>query len=322
MEISLIHSKDINKDEWNRFIDNSSQGNLYGQYWYLDMVGKNWWAYFFKSEGKLVAVMPFFVKRKYFVNIIYQPLLCQQLGIYSIPNSPDLSEIIQSVINSWLKRYLIINYSFNLHNNSLVKNSISPDLLKDYITHLLPLYKDYSSAYNDFSKNHKRNIKKASKNELVVKLERDSISAVLDIFRSEKQNELGDIMTNSCALINEIFHFTKSDDTGNFYTVHNSSGTVLGGAFFIFYKNEVVYLFGTISQEGKQSGAMAFIFDHFIKTYSNSAHTLDFEGSQIPSIARFFKGFGAKEKSFYSISVNRLFFLEPLKKIIKNVRFS
>jgi hypothetical protein len=34
--------------------------------------------------------------------------------------------------------------------------------------------------------------------------------------------------------------------------------------------------------------------------------TLDFEGSNIPGIARFYKGFGALPQTYYSLHQNRL----------------
>jgi hypothetical protein len=48
------------------------------------------------------------------------------------------------------------------------------------------------------------------------------------------------------------------------------------------------------------------IVDELIRSYSNSNYTLDFEGSNIPSVARFFGGFGSRPEVYQNLSFNRL----------------
>ena len=48
------------------------------------------------------------------------------------------------------------------------------------------------------------------------------------------------------------------------------------------------------------------IIDTFIKDHADSGRILDFEGSNIPSVARFFGGFGAQAEIYQSVSFNRL----------------
>lgn len=322
MKISLIPSKDIDKTEWDNFVSNTPQANLYGQSWYLDLAGSNWWGCFFKSNHQLVAVMPFFTRKKFLVTTIYQPVICQQLGIYSIPDCPDLSAALKQLLDSWLQNYKVIEYKFNFHNNELIKATLKNSFTKKYVTHHLPLNKDFSDLLTDFSKNHRRNIKKAFKNGLSVNVEQDSIKPVIDIFKSEKKQAFGNLLEKYCEYVQRLYSYCLSHNKGILYTVCDSSGTLVAGAFFIFYKNQIVYLFGANSPEGKDKGAMAFLFEHLIKSYSNSPFVLDFEGSMVPSIARFFKGFGAEEISFFAIMVNKFYFFEQIKKIIKNVRTS
>jgi hypothetical protein len=53
------------------------------------------------------------------------------------------------------------------------------------------------------------------------------------------------------------------------------------------------------NKEGKDTLAMFSIVDKIIKNYANSNFTLDFYGSTIQTIARFYESFGA-EINFYS----------------------
>ena len=49
-------------------------------------------------------------------------------------------------------------------------------------------------------------------------------------------------------------------------------------------------------------GAMHFLMDTFIQQHRNDCILLDFEGSMIPNVAYFFKGFGSKEVYYNEIS--------------------
>jgi hypothetical protein len=52
-----------------------------------------------------------------------------------------------------------------------------------------------------------------------------------------------------------------------------------------------------------------------INRFSGTKTILDFEGSDIPGIKRFFKGFGSKEEKYYFVKWNRLPF--PFNKLKK-----
>jgi len=49
--------------------------------------------------------------------------------------------------------------------------------------------------------------------------------------------------------------------------------------------------------------------DQLIRDHAGSEKILDFEGSNIPSIARFFSGFGARPETYQEVRFSRL----PLK---------
>ncbi|MDP2115636.1 MAG: hypothetical protein Q8K69_16440, partial [Bacteroidota bacterium] len=60
------------------------------------------------------------------------------------------------------------------------------------------------------------------------------------------------------------------------------------------------------NEEGKKVNAMHKIVDQFIQEHSGSLLTLDFEGSSIPGIARFYAGFGSEPEQYYCLKSNRL----------------
>ena len=70
--------------------------------------------------------------------------------------------------------------------------------------------------------------------------------------------------------------------------------------------DRIVYLKGFTSSEGKKCGAMHFLFDFLIHELSNKRKVLDFGGSNVESVARFYKGFGAKDCLYLHLQLNRL----------------
>jgi hypothetical protein len=57
------------------------------------------------------------------------------------------------------------------------------------------------------------------------------------------------------------------------------------------------------------------LVDQYIRKYAGRDIIIDFEGSMIPGIARFFEGFGAKETNYARIIKSS--FPLNLKKVIK-----
>jgi len=48
------------------------------------------------------------------------------------------------------------------------------------------------------------------------------------------------------------------------------------------------------------------LFDHLILQFAGHGMTFDFEGSENPGIARFYKSFGAEKVHYYRLKINRL----------------
>ena len=63
----------------------------------------------------------------------------------------------------------------------------------------------------------------------------------------------------------------------------------------------MIYLCPISNEYGKQRSAMFLIVNQIIIDYQDTDTTLDFEGSRIEGIARFYRGFGAKLEPYFLI---------------------
>ncbi len=66
------------------------------------------------------------------------------------------------------------------------------------------------------------------------------------------------------------------------------------------------------------NAAMTFLIDQVIDEHTPSQIVLDFEGSNDPNLARFYKGFGAKRTTYMGWQQNKLGF--PLKQLFQLYR--
>jgi len=88
--------------------------------------------------------------------------------------------------------------------------------------------------------------------------------------------------------------------------VYSKSGELLAAGAFLAHKNRLIFLLGNGSEMGKELGAMTLLMDNLIFQFANHQMELDFEGSEIEGIARFFKSFGSEKRNYYKLRKNNL----------------
>jgi hypothetical protein len=86
----------------------------------------------------------------------------------------------------------------------------------------------------------------------------------------------------------------------------DENNELCAGAIFVYSKKKVIFYFSATNQSAKASAAMPLLIDTFIRENSGKHLTLDFEGSNDPNLARFYKGFGAKELFYPHYEKNSL----------------
>lgn len=316
--VKIMPAQDIDPLEWDRFIDSSPQANIYAQYWYLSTLSPEWYAVYFRKNNSVIAVMPYITERKFFQSYINAPFAIQQLGLYTKDETfPDI-ETISQVLCQWLKQYAFVNYRFNISNTQHLERGLEKLSLQKQVTHLLLLNEPYNILYKNFSSNHKRNIKKAYKNGLTIQEDND-LDTLIELFKHSREG-LAPIYNNLQYLhLKNIYRSGMSRNACKIYTARNPEGKIIAGGLFLFYRQSIVYVFGASADEGRLTGAMTAVFDHLIQTYACQNLTLDFEGSIVPSLARFYKGFGSKEHSFLHLFNDKRKYLLKIKQLLSYV---
>ena len=296
--IRYLKNKNIDKISWDKCINNSLNGLVYAQSWYLDIVSPGWDALI---EDDYTTIMPLPSKKKILLHYLIQPKLIQQLGIFSV------KQISQEVIKQFIKaipiKFILRDLNFNSYNECY-----EPALFTQRVNYELNINKSYSEISKVFKENTKRNIFKAKQYGL--KIEQKSLP---DLFlENYKLNTNINKDSNSLTILNQIINYTLRNKTGYIIITYDSDNKVIAGAFFIFSMNRLIYLTSFSGAKGKEFSAMFIIIDFMIDKFSNQQIIFDFEGSMVDGIARFFRGFGAQPVTYfryrYTIPVlNKLF---------------
>lgn len=292
----------IDERAWNECIEKSLPSLPYAFSWYLDAVAENWSGLVF---GNYEAVMPLVFLKKLGVPCIYQPHYCQQLGFFS------KKELKGKPQNEFLKEAAKKFPYIQMQLNASVKEIAEAFKLKKKKNLLLPLSANFNSLQKNFSENHKRNIAKAKKAGLVFSEElplKDFQTFYLKNLNPEKEK----VEPKHEKIFKQVTQSIFEKQKGKIFVVvgdntnNGSSAKTLASIFAILHQNRIIALINSSSEQGKKNGAAHLLFNAIIEKYSGSKFILDFEGSSVPSVARFYEGFGAEEETFYLWQTNLL----------------
>lgn len=310
--IRYLKREEIDTNRWDACIENASNGLLYASSKYLDCFTSNQWDALVFEDYRFVMPLPF--RKKYGVSYLLQPPFTPVLGIFGNEIS---RQVVHSFLNTIPDKYKLWDISLN-HGNELDHTKFKTIPRANYILAL--------TAYEEIRKNYHvnivRNVTKAHK--LKCKVSTDtSIDAVIKICKQTFPNFTKvekDVFVKVKLLYNEFAHRSV------IYGVYHPNGKLLSSAVFIFFKDRAYYWLVGNEKESRQYGASSLLIDSFIGDHASKKYVLDFEGSDAPSVAKFYQKFGGQLEPYITIYNNRLPFpanrLKPLPGIYKSLDLS
>ncbi len=291
--LKYIRHSEIDETKWNLCIDASINNRIYAYTWHLDRVAPYWDALVL---GDYEYIMPLPVRKKLGLKYIYQPLFSQQLGIYPAPK--------QDISNRFYQ-YLAENFRFvevQLNAGNLPGKKVVDTSFLSRKNYILPLGDSYKNIASFFSKNTQRNIAKAAKNNLTV-VEGIRLEHYFELKRATLPFK---VSKDHLQILKSVIAFGQYKGIGEIYGVYTAENELCAAVYFCRYNDRVIYFNAASTEEGKKLRAMHFLVNHFIEKNAGKNLTLDFEGSMIPGVARFYAGFGASPETYFQLKINRL----------------
>lgn len=294
--IRYIDRDHIDEKRWNDCIDRSFNGNLYGYSWFLDIVGPEWGAL---VEDDYERVFPLVHRKKFGMHYVYQPFFTQQLGLYStsVLNAEILHDFIRAIPGKFKHAEINLN---TLNKGDEARFDLVPQL-----NHELDLIHSYEKIRAGYSENLLRNLKKAEKAGLSVS-KNIRPEEVIALFRENRGAEFPHLRDADYIRLRRIAYTAMYKGLAGIWGVYDHRNRLAAGAFFIKSHNKAVFLFSGMGPEGRETGAMPFLIDSYIRQHAGKHLTFDFDGSNDPNLARFYKSFGSRECRYLRLTVSRL----------------
>ena len=292
-KIRILKRNQIDDTKWNLTIRQAVNSLPYAYTWYMDALCTKWIGF---VVGDYEFVMPLPVGRKWGILYVYQPLFCQQLGVFYKRRSDT---IIDLMLNTALKKFVFVNLNLNYDNNA--NKQVRGLSKKKNLT--LRLTGKHTEIQKNYSGNTVRNIKKGQKAGLTFEIaDNKSCENFVDFYVTNTATKDGNFKTRHINILKRLIHQFLIHDLGKLYVARTADGEICAGVIVVETLDRIIHLLPAAADYARQNGGMQFLVDAVLHHYTDTEKLYDFEGSSVESIARFYEGFGAKNEPFFELS--------------------
>jgi len=290
--IRYLRHTEIDKSAWDRCIQQAPNGLVYGYSWYLDHLCPGWDALIL-DDYQAVFPLPWNAKIPGFRQI-FQPFFVQQLGIFS--SSPFQQEWTRLFLNGIPPKFRRIQLHLTAAETPVLEQAFSWSARTNLCLDLHPSYEELQQAYNRRMRSYLRK----AQEELVFVEHPLSPEELVRLYRAFQGHKF-QCDEKSYQRFIALMHTAIERKHGFIAGATDREGNLTVAGFFLQSHGRIYNVFGSSNELGRSMRSMQFLLDALIRQYAGQALVLDFEGSSIPSIARFFQSFGARPEIYYAI---------------------
>lgn len=285
--IRRLKYKEIDFEKYTQCLENSAQRKYSAAKIFLDITSDRKWDLLIYKDYEAVMPVPYVLKSG--IKIVHNPMLCQQLGIFSKEDKVEMNEAFMKFLE---KNYLIRLYCFNEFNQFKTPLKSKKNFL------IFP--GNYQTVYSKYSPKRKRKLR----------LDEDVAknSEIREISFSHAENFIR----------NNFLGADKEKDIASFILIFKKmyeAGCLNFSAFYLekriiniivtYFDGFTVSLLGTFNDKEfvKISGASVLI-DQAIRQ-NIETKIFDFEGSDLPNVEEFFRGFRPELRPYKLIEYSK-----------------
>jgi hypothetical protein len=299
-ELALSHGTIFNTIEWTSIFD--SHIHRYGIY---------------DKGSRLIGGFITYKEDKFYLSVYRNPPYTPHIGPFlkidaiNPVSIMDLWKNVLTMLSDSLENlpYSIISYSINKNVKDMQPFIWNKFKVIPGYTYLLDLSMAIDDIWKRMSNERRKNINKGLKDGLNVnKIDDYEIVKSLAMKTFMRQGK----GINEFYLNKILFEFANNNNSYAFGTFMDDKP--IACTFCVYDKNSAYYLIGGYDNENKHHGAGALSMWEAIQFAKKSGlNEFDFEGSMLPQIERYFRGFGGKLTPYYTINKAKL----PLEILLK-----
>ena len=298
-------------EEWDAFVDASSQGCIFCRSWWLDAVCPGGYELLtLRRGGRIVAGMPIVRYRRWGIQAIHMPQLTQTLGpLLGPPTSENYEKQLSSEME--LLGELVAAIPRVSHTSFFCHPSFTnwlPFYWAGYqqttrYTYVIEDIGDPEAAFARFAHSKRKNIKKAEK---LVEVREDMPPREFYGHHAMTLRKQGDAISHSYELFERIHRATCERGAGKTWFAVDADGRIHSAIFVVFDAKSAYYLISTIDPEHRNSGSATLLVKRAIEHLAPHTRAFDFEGSMDPGVESSFRKFGATQKPYFHLSKHGL----------------
>ncbi|MBO3270301.1 GNAT family N-acetyltransferase [Hymenobacter defluvii] len=294
MPLHYLSFSSLNFEAWNNCVAAAQPQLPYAHTWWLRTVAEHWDAVVeLGPSGEYRSVLPLPYKRRPWGKELFQPAFTQQLGLLTTDASQhkDVAEYLVLISGRYTKGYQQLNVDNSLFStNSAYKTN-------QRVTYHLSLVPNFSTLLQAYDLSSRRRLRQnLARPEPLVVQEATTLEPLITLFKQTK-GKAASLSARHYTQLRCLVVAAQQRGQALLYEVRMPApdAELLAAALFIRERNTLIYLFAAASPRGRQLSAPTLLLSHVIAQHAGTPNlTLDFEGSIIPSIARFFANFGAQ----------------------------
>lgn len=288
-----IKRTELDTAKWDRCIDNAPNGLIYAYSWYLDHMAENWDALIW---GDYQAVMPLPWKKKWGIRYLYWVPFAQQLGVFA--NDRPARLLVHPAIKEVHKHFRYGDLYLNYANEGLSAAQRMTNLVLD-------LNQPYDTIAGVYKSDLQKNLQKAAKE--TPAYERNiALSTAAGYFQQSYQEQIGTITAGQYQQFEQLCRLVQQNGELLLRGAMDREGQWLATALLLKKGQRMYLLQSTTLPKGRKISANHWLLDQVIREFAGTGMILDFEGSDLPGVAHFYRNFGAREQPFYTYHFNRL----------------
>lgn len=298
-----------NKQNYIQLCSSERSIPIFSRSWWLDVVcgPENWDVALVEKGGEVVAAMPYYLKRRFGLTLLLQPPLTQTLGPWLRPSSAKcaqalgLQKDLMNALIDQLPEYDLFNQNWHYSITNWLPFYWNGFQQTTKYTYILPDLYDIKQLWNNLQGNIRRDIRKAENRfELHVK-EGLELGTFLNLNNMTFHRQ-GLELPYTIKQVSDLDNACNDHQCRKIWIAEDSDGLPHAGVYIVWDENSAYYLMGGGDPELRNSGATSLCMWHAIMHASNVTKRFDFEGSMIEPVERFFRGFGATQVPYFSVT--------------------
>ncbi|MEC5395028.1 hypothetical protein [Bergeyella sp. RCAD1439] len=286
MEVLLTYRKELDVLAYEECVGACGEVAQYARASFLDgLIGEGWAVLHTSDYG---VVMPLPLKRFWGLEIVYMPVFCQQLGIFSF--EPLAETVAQRFFLVLMKRFFVRHYHFNSRNNFGQATKLN----------LILGPSDYALLFKGYKAQRRNKIRKNVSRVLVALIDYRQASDFL-------RQHLGTVGGGDWLFEEQMKGLERLERgyKGLSYFGGFVDGALVNVVVLAELGNRKVMLINCTDKKYSGYQPASVVIDGVLQRYS-SRYVFDFEGSVLPGVKAFFMGFSPVEEHYPVLVQGRL----------------